>query len=339
MSIQRIMLIVVCWFLISCNTKNAIQQTAISNDGIAKGADIGWLSEMESKGVRFYNADGLPQDCIDILQQLGVNAIRLRVWVNPIAGWCGKQDVINQAVRASQKGLRIFLDFHYSDSWADPGKQNKPLAWKMLSFPALSNALETHTRDVLTALKIKNVQPEWVQIGNEINDGLLWEEGRASKNMPQCAALVKIGCAVVKEVFPQAKTVVHISNGYDNSLFRWLLDGLTQNGVTWDVIGMSLYPSVNDWQTKNEQCLINMQDMITRYGKEIMIAEVGMSADQPIVCKQFLTDLLGKVRALPNKKGLGVFYWEPECYNKWQGYGLGAFDDAGKPTVALDAFK
>lgn len=336
---MRIFLIIGCWILLACNKKTTSDQLDPSADSLAKGADIGWLSEMESKGIRFYNANGLQQDCIDILQQLGINAIRLRVWVNPVNGWCGKQDVINQAVRASQKGLRIFLDFHYSDSWADPGKQHKPLAWNTLSFSDLNNALAAHTRDVLSALKSKNIQPEWVQIGNEINDGLLWEEGRASKNMPQCAALLKTGCAVVNEVFPHTKTVIHISNGYDNALFRWMLDGLTQNGVTWDVIGMSLYPSVNDWQTKNEQCLINMQDMITRYGKEIMIAEVGMPADQPLVCKQFLSDLLEKVRSLPAKKGLGIFYWEPECYNKWQGYGLGAFDDAGKPTVALDAFK
>ena len=231
------------------------------------------------------------------------------------------------------------IDFHYSDYWADPGKQNKPAAWKPLSFADLNTALAAHTKEVLTALKSNNVQPEWVQVGNEINDGLLWEEGRASKSMPQFASLVKSGCAAVKEIFPQSKVIIHVSNGYDNALFRWIMDGLSQNGVIWDVIGMSLYPSVNDWQLKNEQCLANMQDMINRYGKEIMIAEVGMPVNQPNACKQFVSDLISKTRSLPGNKGLGVFYWEPECYNGWQGYQLGAFDDNGRPTAAMDAFK
>ena len=334
---MRLCLMLGCLILLACNKKTAAEQSA--SDSLAKGADIGWLSEMESKGVRFYNANGRQEECIDILKQLGINAIRLRVWVNPVNGWCGKQDVVNQALRASAKGMRILIDFHYSDSWADPGKQNKPAAWSRLSFTELNTALAAHTREVLLALKSNNVQPEWIQIGNEINDGILWDDGRASKNMLHCATLIKSGCAVVKEVFPQSKEMIHISNGYDNTLFRWLMDGLIQNGVSYDVIGMSLYPSVNDWQIKNEQCLANMKDMITRYGKEVLITEVGMPVDQPLVCKQFLMDLLSKVRSLPEKKGLGVFYWEPECYNSWQGYKLGAFDDAGKPTVALDAFK
>jgi arabinogalactan endo-1,4-beta-galactosidase len=323
----------------ACDKKPGDESTPPAPDNFAKGADIGWLSEMESKGIKFYNASGQQQDCIDLLKQLGVNSIRLRVWVNPLNGWCGKQDVVNQAVRASQKGMRILIDFHYSDYWADPGKQNKPAAWKSLSFADLNTALAAHTKEVLTALKSNNVQPEWVQVGNEINDGLLWEEGRASKSMPQFATLVKSGCTAVKEVFPQSKVIVHVSNGYDNALFRWIMDGLSQNGVSWDVIGMSLYPSVNDWQLKNGQCLANMQDMINRYGKEIMIAEVGMPVNQPNACKQFISDLISKTRSLPGNKGLGVFYWEPQCYNGWQGYQLGAFDDNGRPTAAMDAFK
>ena len=332
-------LLLFCVMMGACDKKPEEQPTSPLVDNFAKGADIGWLSEMESKGIKFYNASGQQQDCIDLLKQLGVNSIRLRVWVNPVNGWCGKQDVINQAVRASQKGMRILIDFHYSDYWADPGKQNKPAAWKSLSFADLNTALAAHTKEVLTALKSNNVQPEWVQVGNEINDGLLWEEGRASKSMPQFASLVKSGCAAVKEIFPQSKVIIHVSNGYDNALFRWIMDGLSKNGVNWDVIGMSLYPSVNDWQLKNEQCLTNMQDMINRYGKEIMIAEVGMPVNQPNACKQFISDLISKTRSLSGNKGLGVFYWEPQCYNGWQGYQLGAFDDNGRPTAAMDAFK
>lgn len=325
--------------MLNCTKKSGNTETTVSVDFFAKGADIGWLSEMESKGIKFYTAGGEQQDCVDLLKQLGINSIRLRVWVNPVNGWCGKQDVINQAVRATKKGMKVLINFHYSDYWADPGKQNKPEAWKSLSFPDLNAALGAHTRDVLNALKSNNVEPAWVQIGNEINDGLLWDDGRASRNMAQFASLVKTGCAAAKEVFPQTKIIIHVSNGYDNGLFRWLFDGLTINGVVWDVIGMSLYPSVNDWKLKNEQCLANMLDMMSRYGKEIMIAEVGMPVDQPAVCKQFISDLIAKTRSLPGNKGLGVFYWEPQCYNGWQGYLLGAFDNRGRPTEAMQAFQ
>ncbi|HNK28636.1 MAG TPA: glycosyl hydrolase 53 family protein, partial [Ferruginibacter sp.] len=115
--------------------------------------------------------------------------------------------------------------------------------------------------------------------------------------------------------------------------------GLKANGAQWDVIGMSLYPSPSNWSTLTAQCLSNMTDMIARYGSEVMICEVGMSWDQPDACHAFLADIIAKVRSLPNSKGAGVFYWEPEAYNNWQGYTLGAFDNSGKPTTALDAFK
>jgi arabinogalactan endo-1,4-beta-galactosidase len=122
-------------------------------------------------------------------------------------------------------------------------------------------------------------------------------------------------------------------------LFRWIFDGLKTNGAQWDITGMSLYPSTADWSTKNAQCLANMNDMVSRYNKDVMIVEVGMSWDQPDACKSFLTDLITKVKSVPNHRGLGVLYWEPESYGNWQGYTLGAFDNSGKPTAALDAFK
>lgn len=304
----------------------------------AKGADIGWLSQMEHDGVKFYNNAGSQQDCIQILKDKGINSIRLRVWVNPAAGWCNADDVVAQALRAKNMGMRIMIDFHYSDTWADPGHQYKPAAWAALSFPALTTALSEHTKAVMNQLKQAGVTPEWVQVGNETNDGMLWEEGRASAHMSQFAELIKAGYAAVKQVSSTSKVIVHISNGADNGLFRWIFDGLKANGAKWDVIGMSLYPDVSNWQATTAQCLTNMNDMITRYGSEIMIAEVGMRADQPQACKAFITDIILKNRSLPQNKGLGVFYWEPECHNNWQGYSLGAFDNTGRPTDALNGF-
>jgi arabinogalactan endo-1,4-beta-galactosidase len=293
---------------------------------------------MEHDAVLFYNSAGVQQDCIQILKDKGINSIRLRVWVNPLAGWCNAADVTAQAVRAKNLGMRIMIDFHYSDTWADPGHQIKPAAWAALSFTDMVTALSNHTKAVMNQLKLAGVTPEWVQVGNETNDGMLWEEGRASAQMAQFATLVKAGYDAVKEVSNTSKVIVHISNGYDNGLFRWIFDGLKNNGAKWDVIGMSLYPSVSNWSATTAQCLTNMNDMVIRYGSEIMICEVGMPADQPLACKSFLQDIIAKNKSLPGNKGLGVFYWEPECHSNWQGYTLGAFDNSGKPTVALDAF-
>ncbi|MCL1938545.1 MAG: arabinogalactan endo-1,4-beta-galactosidase [Candidatus Azobacteroides sp.] len=305
----------------------------------AKGTDVSWLTQMEKEGCKFYNANGRETECMTLLRDLGMNSIRLRVWVDPVDGWCNKNDVRVKALRAYHLGLRIMINFHYSDTWADPGKQTKPDSWKTLAFNDLKDTVAAYTKDVLTALKADGVAPEWVQVGNETGDGMLWEDGRASTRMKNYADLNNAGYDAVKEVFPQAKVIVHLQDGSNNSLFRWLFDGLKNNGGKWDVIGMSLYPDANNWKTMNEQCLTNINDLISRYGSEVMICEVGMSWDQAETCKNFLTDLIAKAQAVPQNQCLGLFYWEPEGYVKWSGYTLSAFDNSGRPTAALDAFK
>ena len=304
----------------------------------AKGADIGWLTEMESSGKKFYNAAGQEQDCIQLLKDLGMNSIRLRVWVNPANNWNNTADVVAKAVRAKAKGMRVMIDFHYSDSWADPGQQTKPAAWANLNLTDLQNAVYTHTYQVLTTLKQNGVIPAWVQIGNETNNGMLWPTGMASQSMSNFASLLKQGYNATKEVDSTIQVIVHLSNGYDNSMYKWMFDGLQANGVKWDIIGMSLYPPYNDWKIKNEQCLVNMNDMLSRYGRPIMICEVGMSWDQPDSSYAFLKDIISKTKSLGATRGLGVFYWEPECMPGWNGYTLGSFDNSNKPTKALNAF-
>lgn len=308
----------------------------------AGGADVSWITQMEANGKKFYNSSGTQMECMTLLKSLGMNAIRLRVWVNPADGWCNAQDMLVKAIRANNLGMRIMIDFHYSDVWADPSHQTKPVSWTSLSFSNLKAAVTTHTTDVLNLLKNNGVTPEWVQVGNETGNGMLWEDGKASTNMANYAQLTNAGYDAVKAVFPNAKVIVHVQNGYQNSLFRWLFDGLKNNGAKWDVIGLSVYPSwyttVNDWQNCNNDCLANMNDMVNRYGKEIMIVECGMSWDTPDICKSFLTDLIAKTKQVTGNKGTGVMYWEPECNNNWNGYSLGAFDNSGKPTIALDAF-
>jgi len=303
-----------------------------------KGADISWLTQMEASGYKFYNNAGTAMDCLQLMQSLGMNAIRLRVWVNPGNGWCNNADLVAKAKRVKQLGMRMMLDIHYSDVWADPAHQSKPAAWASLDFATLKATVGSYTKSVLDTLKQNGVVPSWVQVGNETNDGMLWPDGRASTNMANFAALINAGYQAVKSVSDTIKVIVHISNGYDNSLFRWLFDGLKTNGASWDITGMSLYPTSANWSSYNISCLANMNDMVSRYNKPVMICEVGMPVSDAAVCQSFISDLISKTKSVTGNNGLGVFYWEPECYNNWQGYTLGAFDNTGKPTVAMNAF-
>lgn len=334
----RFYLICLCFSLYSCSDEGVaqpIQQTG----HLAQGADVSWITEMEASGVQFYNTGGTSVEGMKLVQSLGVDAVRLRVWVNPQNGWCNQDDLLVKARRAKHLGMRLLIDFHYSDTWADPGQQNKPAAWSTLSFSELKAAVASHTTSVLQLLKDNGIQPEWVQVGNETGNGMLWEDGKASVNMANYAALNNAGYDAVKAILPNSKVIVHLQNGQDNSLFRWLFDGLKNNGGKWDVIGMSLYPNKENWVAYNTACINNINDMIGRYQSEVMICEVGMSWDEEEVAEQWLKELLKAANGIPNQKVLGIFYWEPLAYAGWNGYTLGAFDNNGRPTKVWNAFK
>lgn len=339
-----IMLCLLSFHSISCSNDNDPSSepnnpTQEDMSGFAKGADVSWITEMENNGMHFYDANGTKTECMTLMKKLGMNSIRLRVWVNPSDGWCNKTDLLIKAKRAHDLNMRVMIDFHYSDSWADPGKQTKPAAWKDLSFDDLCTAVSDHTTEVLTALKNWNITPEWVQVGNETGNGMLWDDGLTSENMAQYATLNNAGYDAVKTVFQDAQVIVHLHGGQDNNLYRWLFDGLKNNGGKWDVIGMSLYPETDSWLEYNNNCIDNMNDMISRYNCEVMICETGMLWEQAAKAKLFLSDIITRSKAISDDKCLGVFYWEPQAYKSWKGYQMGAFDDSGKPTEALDAFK
>ncbi|MEH0689264.1 glycosyl hydrolase 53 family protein [Vibrio cholerae] len=312
-----------------------------SSHALIKGADISWITEMEDNGYEFYNDWGYRQDVLSILRDHGMNAVRLRVWVNPSDGYYSSiDDVIVKAQWAKAANMDVMIDFHYSDTWADPGNQWKPAEWASLSFEDLMGQVWSYTRDSLNALKAAGITPKWIQVGNETNNGMLWNEGMASSNMRNYAWLFNSGRNAAKEVFPDAKVIVHLANCHDNANFRWILDGLQSNSAWWDVIGASSYPmhAVGmSWQQANNQCLANLNDLVGRYGSEVMITEIGVPWDEP-QAKTIVADMIEKVRSVDQGKGLGIFYWEPQAYS-WQGYTLGAWDpNTRQPTEALDAF-
>jgi len=310
----------------------------VVSSSFAKGADISWVTQFESTGVKFYDKNDNQQDLFALIKSLGFNSIRLRAWVNPSAGWCNTADVLAKAIRAKNAGMKVMIDFHYSDTWADPGDQAVPAAWASFDFPTLQSTMYSYTVGVMDTLKNHGITPDWVQVGNETDNGMLWPMGNATSSMANFAALVEQGYKAVKSVSATTKVIVHLANGYDNSLYQWMFDGLKANGAQWDIIGMSLYPSYGSstWQATDTQCLANINAVIARYSTPVMVVEVGMPANAPSTARDFLTDIITKVNAVSGGNGLGVFYWEPEAYNN--GYGLGAFDSTGKPTEALDAF-
>ncbi len=228
---------------------------------------MGWLTEMESRGVKFYDKQGNERECMSLMADYGINAERMRVWVDPSkhGNWCNKEDVLKKCLRAKSLGQEIMIDFHYSDWRADPAKQNIPASWQGHSYEQMKKDLAAHTIDVLSLLKQNDISVKWVQVGNETSHGMLWsvkmdpktgwevkdENGRTQivesmghldKNPEQYAGFFKAGYDAVKQVYPEAIVIVHLDNGFDNSLYNRNLDVLISNGAKFDMIGMSLYP-------------------------------------------------------------------------------------------------
>jgi len=345
---KRVLIVLLISFLgmsVSCKDKNKPKPPTppVAVDYLAKGADVGWLSQMEATGFKFYESDGTETDCLDILKNRGMNTIRLRVFVHPSSdpqsGHCSKEETVAMAVRAKNAGMRVMIDFHYSDTWADPSHQTKPAAWANCTFAALKDSVYQHTYDVLNALKSAGVTPEWVQIGNEIPSGMLWPEGSYT-NFGQLSALVNKGYDATKDIDSSIKVIVHIDKGNDNARFRWFFDLAVANGMKFDVIGASYYPywlgtdytaTINDLET-------NLNDMVTRYDKDVMVVEVG--GDYTLVqnTQDMLNQVISIVRGIPGERGLGVIYWEPEGAKSWSNYQLNCWQNNGKPSTALDAF-
>jgi arabinogalactan endo-1,4-beta-galactosidase len=312
--------------------------SALPAAALDKGADVSWVSQEESAGYSYYNSLGTKTDPFVLLKNLGVNTIRLRVWVNPSGGWCDGADTLYKAKRAIAQGQKVMLTFHYSDSWADPGQQTKPAAWSSHTLTQLQADVYSHTQGILTYLKNNGVTVSYVQVGNEINSGMLWPEGKASgSSFASLVSLINNGYTATKAVFPSAKVVLHLANGYNNTVFRWFFDGMKANGAKYDVIGLSHYPTASNWSSLNAQLSTNMADMVSRYGKPVIVAETGMDWQQASAAKSMLADVMTRLTAL-GSNGLGVLYWEPQAYPGWQGYTWGALNGSGYFTSALDPF-
>ena len=340
----------------------------------AQGADISWYTEMAADGRKFYNARGQEREAPQLMREMGLNAVRLRVWVNPEnkgVNFCNTADVVRKAQAAQRAGLALMIDFHYSDWWADPSRQDIPQAWQGDSFEQLQQDVRQHTGSVLIALRAAGIVPQWVQIGNETNNGFLGDVGTTQKPS-QYAALFRAGYEAVKAVFPQTLVVVHLAKGYDSGVFKWNLDLLCNNGAKFDLIGMSVYPTEHRywangaWQqqsfwseTRRQQVVLkngaelieaameNMAFVAQRYGCRVMVVECGMPLSTPAESKKLFVQLHRATSRSPYCAGW--FYWEPladgewrpSSYTQWnwQAYDMGAFTPSGHPTALFDVLR
>lgn len=312
-----------------------------------KGMDICSLDEIEQLGAKFYDK-GQQGDLLDILKSYGTNYIRIRLWNDPKSPegkpyGAGNTDIevaLRLAKRTKAAGMKLLLNFHYSDCWADPGKQRMPKAWVGLSVEELEKAVYEFTKETMERFVAEGVTPDMVQVGNELSNGLMWPVGKVP-NYDNIALFVSAGIKAVKEIAPCAKIMLHLDNGGNNALYREWFDNYTAKGTEdFDIIGLSYYPF---WHGSLQDLENNLNDISVRYGKDLIIAEVSMGhttedyasyeklepherkgmATKPELCEKvpfamtkegqcdFMKAFLASVEQVPENKGRGFFYWEP----------------------------
>lgn len=311
-----------------------------------KGADISTLAEVERQGGKFYNEQNVQQDAITILKNNGVNYVRLRLWVDPkdsqgqsYGG--GSNDLattLELAKRAKAQGMKILLDFHYSDFWTDPGKQFKPKAWQNMNYDQLKTVIHDYTRDTIATFKKEGVLPEMVQIGNEINGGMLWPEGKSwgqgGGEFDRLAGLLNAAISGLRENLTspsEVKIMLHLAEGTKNDTFHWWFDEITKRNVPFDIIGLSMYTY---WNGPISALKANMDDISQRYQKDVVVVEAAYAytlencdnAENSFTAKEekdggypgsvqgqanFIHDLMQSVIDVPQSRGKGIFYWEP----------------------------
>jgi arabinogalactan endo-1,4-beta-galactosidase len=339
-----------------------------------RGVDLSSLPQVEDNGGLFYDDAGQRQDIFQILADHGVNCVRLKLWHTPANGYNNLERVQAMAARIKSAGMGFMLDIHYSDTWADPGKQYKPAAWQDFRYDQLEAAVYSYTKEAITELREQGTEPEIVQIGNEITSGLLWNDGKldgSGDQFTRLAGLLKAGIAGVKDAGCSARIMLHLDNGGDNALYRWWFDNVIAEGVEFDVIGLSFY---GYWHGELAGLSDNLDDLAHRYNKGLIVVETAYPytlADQDgfanIIGQEdqlvagypatvegqadWLRDLGKVVASAPEGLGKGVFYWEPAWLglpgcgwdpqdpttgNNWENQAL--FDFGGHVSSSMDVF-
>jgi arabinogalactan endo-1,4-beta-galactosidase len=324
----------------------------------ALGSDLSFTLLEEEAGTVFTDR-GRAKPVERIMVNHGSNYVRLRLWVNPPAGYPDLASDLEMARRFAKAGMKIYLDFHYSDFWADPQHEDTPAAWAGQDLPTLARTVQTYTRRVIQAFAAQGTPVDLASIGNEVRNGMLWPVGQLDGSQQQWdafATLLKAGIAGARAGNPRGhrlRTMVHYDNGGDNAGNRYFWDHITAEGVPFDVIGLSYY---SFWHGHLTDLKANVNDLATRYGKPIMIAEIQYAwtlgygdAENNFVWQEsqlepgypaspagqlsFVNDVLSILDQVPDHLGQGLFYWEPEWVP-----GVGWQPGAGTPNDNLTLF-
>jgi arabinogalactan endo-1,4-beta-galactosidase len=273
------------------------------------GADISWVDADEAGGAKYFE-NGVQTDVFQIFKDYKFNCIRLRIFVNPAAsggyssqGYCDLAHTMKMAKRIYGAGMYFLLDFHYSDTWADPSNQKKPSAWNSLAFAPLTDTVYAYTKNVITQLKNQGTPPHMCQIGNEINPGMLLNDG-STNNWTNLGALLKAGIKGVKDVDSTIKVCAHLAWGNDYASTKWWMDAAIAQGVKFDVLGESCY---TEWHGQPADWKANFDSLVKHYpNMKFMIAEYSKM-------KREANDV---IFGLPNERGIGTFIWEPTRWDE-----------------------
>ncbi len=289
---------------------------------VVRGADLSFLLEIEQAGTFFYDKNGIKKDALTILKENGCNTVRIRLWHTSSNSHSSLSEVTVFAKKIKAAGLKVWLDFHYSDTWADPGAQSTPAAWQSANFITLQDSVYNYTARVISI-----IQPEYVQIGNEINGGFLWDTGRIT-NSAKFISLLKKGCTAVRSSVPSAKIIIHYAGLNNASSFY---DLLRNSNVDYDIIGLSYYPVFHGLSLSNVKSTID--GLTTVINKPILIAETAYPFT--LSYNDFTNNIVGLPTQLisgypasadgqknyllalrkiiqDNSKGLGFCYWGTE---------------------------
>lgn len=311
-----------------------------------KGMDLSTLLELERCGAKYYD-NGEERDLLAIMKSYDVDTIRIRLWNDPWSETgesygAGENDLktsLEIAKRVTAAGFGVLLNFHYSDFWADPGKQIKPKAWADYGVKELEQAVYDYTLESMQTFLDAGVNITMVQVGNELSNGLLWPEGKVP-NYDNIATFVNAGIRAVRKADAAIPVMIHLDNGGNNALYREWFDNFTKLGEDFEIIGLSYYPF---WHGSLQMLNDNMNDIAERYGKDLVIAEVSMGytmedyknyeklsdeerkgyATRPALVEKieypmtkqgqydFMEDFLNRISHIKGGKGKGFFYWEP----------------------------
>jgi len=327
------------------------QQTASSasvNLTYAVGADLSFLKQAEDSGIVFKD-NGEAQPALDIFRDHGYNWIRLRLFHSPGRLPNDLDYTIALAKQAKSRGFTFLLDYHYADSWADPGKQPIPAAWKDLNADVLADSVYAYTRNTIQAFREAGVMPEMVQIGNEVRNGMLWPVGKLPEHWDEFARLIEAGIDGVdagRGQAPRPLIMIHYDNGADPQGTRGFFDKLNTYHIRYDIIGLSYYPW---WHGNLLELRANLLSLVEHFDKDIILAEIAYNwkpsayknapapfPETPDGQRAFLEAVNQTLLAVSSPKIKGIFWWEPAVMGGLRSRGF--FDDDGNALPVIHVF-